>query len=619
MRHNILWSMAVATLTILGACSSVTELDDLSNSKSNENTGSVSFKIGGSASLNGTTRAQTTEEQSVKTLYAAVFKTNSTSVSNNNESGSDELYEFINLGVESGNTISSSDLKIDLPAGNYYICFVANIKYADVEKIRKSDDSDTEFVADVAGFKSLITDTDFTLNTGLLMTSGFYGVKIVLGSDSQIGTVNMTRAMSRIDIVNNSTDVKITNVRLENQYTNTYIYSGTNQSNNGINSAFQDYDLEIGKGEAVNAAFYSYANSNLATVSDTYLEFEYEMESQPGTTFIKKLKFEKNGTKIPLERNKLYTVTMTSEKLTLDITCGDWDEASNIGILNNNQTIAGTKCFREDYSQAQVGDFMLDDGSIVIRECMTEAFKPRVVGMVALLKSDCPDLWKGSSSHGGFNHGLVLSSKNCGFERWSTDSSEKNYDLYSKFENMYDNSVDGYANFVRISSYSQYPAYQKIDDLRKSNSGLNTKTTNWYMPTVREMIEISRQLTTPPTATPPGSYTGSNPTVFLGDYTYSDLRTQEPEYSNSDALSYLECTPNCNPGDIIDKWLDILGNYSDGAPSYIWTSTLYTGSSPCYACVFDYWVYSGSQFPFGIEICYETQYAENTVRCILAF
>lgn len=489
----------------MSACSLSVESDNSDEKDSgNKLIGNLVFSIGGSAGVFDSTRADeiADAEEKVHSLYALIFEANETdyefstrSAVINDGKDDNQFLRMEKLAIDDNNL---EDCYIELPAGYYNICFVANPDDTLLSSLYDLKDNNcSDFINEI------VSSTPLDREKGLLMTSQFYGIEIRKAVISNLGRVMMRRAMARIDIDNRTEDITITKATLCNKITSTNLYPielmpadvtyESDESNNIIEAN--------SKGEAV---FYTYENLDPTEPITLTLEYTKEDKNYSHTvTFAKS-----NGDNISLQRNYLYNVIMREDKgIELTLQVANWDDATLVYeqpllLIDDGQLMKA-------YEDAKIGDFMLDDGRIISPDYIQEYHKSKVVGVVALTYNDCPDLWKeGSDSHGGKRHGLVLSARESKnrvdfytyYGLGNEDTPLQNFEISNRYINnkMFSESLDGYDNWIKMKLFihskheywNEFPAWNQVKFIRDSNPALTFRTTNWYMPTCRELFEV---------------------------------------------------------------------------------------------------------------------------------
>ena len=358
MKKKYYFTTCLLSLALLSACSNQEEAGCPSCGESQETVAqpySVSFRLGGSVGTASRAVTQTDEEKALKSLYAVVFADADASKipdgTANKEADADLFVAAIPVDLTNynkGETATQPNLSFVLgEQGNYNICFIANPSEQLTTQI-------TSLTAEkkVSDFKALVEETAPSLESSFLMTSPFYAVTTAYGQTATIGTVELTRAVARIDVVNKADGVTVQKLVFHNYAHKTRLIS-SDTPENAFSSDYiipaQEYTPESGlKGssdeDAQNNAYtgkiYTYeqyaASSTGATgeeASRPALEIIYSIPTT-GQWFTHTVKFENaaaeegQSTVVPLKRNNHYLVTLTNKggNINFALSVKDWDK-----------------------------------------------------------------------------------------------------------------------------------------------------------------------------------------------------------------------------------------------------------------------------------------------------
>ena len=287
----------------------------------------VSFSLR-NAAITRTTTAGYDREKAVNSsnIYAVAFK-------------ADDGSYFRTFAL----TESSGTYTFDMgQAGAYYLYVVANTTITDFADKVYSDEA--AFLADV---ESADPGAGLAASTNFLMLSGRTLADIDGDAVTNLGAIQMERAAARIDIDASAiTGIEITKVEVKNRYTSTKLArQGTDVSMTGLTkeAAAKQYVRGTGDGQvdAINnttalvdddqwlGVIYAYENCASGTDPDeiTVVEITHTLG---GVESVTSVPFDN----IPLKRNYLYTVTLTTpdpvdvQAISANIKVIDWDEAT---------------------------------------------------------------------------------------------------------------------------------------------------------------------------------------------------------------------------------------------------------------------------------------------------
>lgn len=279
------------------SCKSDSEVSQISTSK-------VKFTIGGCA-LNSGTRAANygaehdtialDREKAIDNLYAVVYK--------------DLQWQRTEQAVLDA---TSSKWSVELyESGSYDIYLVANSDNALLTKLTNAVDVATpDKLNEVIATKNPGADDQAT---NLLMTSARKNVvtKANDANGTDVGTIELTRAMARIDVDATNIDNFIINkVTFKNRYSSTYFARGTTNSTDMASLTKSDvvYDVSATASDICEATLYGYENlfDDTDDEKTTVLVVEGSFN---GIDVIHEVVFEN----IPLQRNHLYYVYLIPE------------------------------------------------------------------------------------------------------------------------------------------------------------------------------------------------------------------------------------------------------------------------------------------------------------------
>lgn len=551
--NNILRYLAASLVLLLAACSAESELETSTASgatkiESKGNTGTVCFNFSGAVG-EATTRAyQTDEERLVTKLWAVVFTKPQVETKDASSTESSETTENYDTWVYStykdivpANDIlyDNKDYYLDLEQGDYYICFVAN----------PEDDLQTAIPTSktVSGFKELTVKKDPDTKP-MTMVSDFKKATVEENKTCDLGTVDLARIMARIDIINKAKGITVTKATFHNRAVQSRLIYKDNSTTGTLETTQKAYTLNLvgdaeteNPGNSCTSTIYSYEQYNTTESSSRpYLTINYKLGSTEYThdVYFKKTTTDNSNTDtyLPLERNYIYRVRLSSDNatITITVTVADWNEGTEFTVSNNKLLSSLTSGY--DYSKAQLGDIMLADGTLVSHSAYSSTFPYMSsneydstnppIGIVAYLYTESDKTFDTTTQKrrvsqnladalGREPTGLVLALKDASDgEYWKGEQTQtlaNNY-VYKVIGESYANVKDGLdpTNIIIAMDETQtvetkkHPAFAKVKDFRnteksnsnttiqaKVNSRLSDKcTTEWYLPCIGEWIDI---------------------------------------------------------------------------------------------------------------------------------
>ena len=519
-------------MLLLASCTQDAELDSANGTGSTDNTesneGTISFTLGGAAGKT-TTRATTTaaadDEKKITSLYAVLFRSTSTTAGSatngtqNTETADDIFIKAVSLTATSTNVTTAYNAgdgtaTFKAPTDNYQICFVANPG----TELATAINSLELGVSTIKDFKALV-ETQAPDTKPMLMTSNFYTAKVTKSTAVELA-VSMVRAMARIDVVNKANGITVTNITFKNRTVKTDLINDNNTTlkTDHLESTAKEYTSLALKGNSDGSSKYTeaiYTYEQYGTDGNApEMEITYTIDGQTGKTYKHTVKFEKTEseeattTQINLKRNYLYTVILTNDadKLIVSLTVADWSEGT-VFEVTNRKLIIGTD---ENRCDVALGDIMLKDGTLVKPDAITSDQQANAIGVVAYLYTDDSRIGNGVKTTLATNGvtapcGLVLALKdaNRGEAHWRTSGSTNTNRIAATLGSSnytkplkalyYDNAIDGCEATklaLALAATNKRPTvFTHVDSYRTSYPA-PTKTTNWYLPSVGEWIDI---------------------------------------------------------------------------------------------------------------------------------
>lgn len=489
-------------LCALAACSSeeTTEIMGTGSGETTAEVGKVIFSVGGSKAqtranggeqLKESAVLQTEEEKKVTSLLAVVFADKEGGVvvgTNDQEADDDVFYKAIDVLETNGETELQENKAYEIIIGetnHYHLCFVANAS----ETLRTS-------IYGLAGmtvkdFKALV-ETQYPETKPMLMTSDkFYGVDATATDNRQLGTIHLQRAMARIDIVNAAEGFTVTAVTLKNRTKQTLLINDAATFTDSYKEASKAYSMNLvgdpdkrggkeGDENAYLSQIYSYEQYGTDTNVPT-LDITYKM-SGSSATYTHTVKFKKEDQPLQLKRNNLYRIILTNKNagLNFTLTVADWVDGGIFEVVQ--QSIAEGLDPKPDYSNVQIGDIMLKDGTLVPKDTpLQEEQKTQAIGIVCLLGTD--EKMQQDVKDKGWTHGLVLALKNSENgeqENWGTSTGTG-----------FDNTGSGYTKCWENRDNKDMPA---IWNAMRWTAAKPLDTSGWYLPSKDEWEALSAAL-----------------------------------------------------------------------------------------------------------------------------
>ena len=146
---------------------------------------------------------------------------------------------------------------------------------------------------------------------------------------------------------------------------------------------------------------------------------------------------------------------------------------------------------KPDYSNIEVGDYMLKDGTIVCPDEMTEEQESQAIGVVAylyeeqnnaFLKYGVKDALKAKGIESP--HGLVIALKDAGSYKWSMAMYHRGTG-YKVLNAQVFHGEDGVEMTNSLTNIEDYPAFRVAKEYEKEVQAPKN-TTGWYLPSVGE-------------------------------------------------------------------------------------------------------------------------------------
>ena len=564
-----------------------------------QTTGKLTFRLGGAAAGRSTTERaiQTDAERTSHSLVAVFFTGNVEQTGTVQPQDNETFIQY----KEILNPTDGQEYTIELSSQTKYtMCLVANPDATLLQAIQNLTTAST-----LDNFKGLTTTANPDGNSKL-MTSDFYSIYLPQNGSASLGTVDLTRAMARVDIVNLANGVTITKVTFKNRAKQSRLKLDSPESWTSTGEVLHDKDYPMAlegndatgaTGNTYEAQIYSYENltANSSEASAPQLEIEYTKE---GTTYRHEVKFQQydgsSGTPhdLPVKRNTYYRI-LVSEKsgsgLRFYVTVADWD-SENVKIPVSSDDLAG--------GIIAPGDFLMRNGMIMSKKAtLTASQRSQVVGIVFYLTENLDDPKLGDGVKAKLTgstlsqHGLAIALKNAtstGPVQWKTTNTDDDIREYIYLKHAA-GDYDGYSNCVwgYAQNLTTYPAFNEGKKYNDNNGTvLGFTTTGWYIPSMGEVMLMMEQL--------------SGKTLE-----YPDNTRQLPDETT---VSHPAITN-------LNNALEKVGG--DKLPDQLWTSTEH---DPDYSSGMEVWVINTTyDDPISTDYIFTNKIEVKHVRCILAF
>lgn len=362
---------------LLGACSSQdgTECPTCDQLETVAQPYSVSFKLGGSVSPATRAVTQTDEEKALTSLYAVVFADPDASGigdgTENQASKEDLFVSAISVDLTNYNSGAATTPNLSFvlgEQGHYNICFVANPSGYSADgplsglaaKITGLEAG----VSKVSDFEALVEESEPNLDNSFLMTSPYYAVTTAYTKQATIPEVTLTRAVARIDVLNQADGVTVQKLVFHNYGAQSLLINDAATFNAGYITPTKEFTPAGGLvGNSTKSAetddnyygkqIYTYEQYAGTGEEDSRpaLEIIYTVPSlSTGQWFTHTVKFETAtapdgpATVVPLKRNNHYLVTLTNNNGQIEFTLGvkEWEEGYTFKTLSSDFA-AGTQ------------------------------------------------------------------------------------------------------------------------------------------------------------------------------------------------------------------------------------------------------------------------------------
>lgn len=153
---------------------------------------------------------------------------------------------------------------------------------------------------------------------------------------------------------------------------------------------------------------------------------------------------------------------------------------------------------KPDYSNVEVGDYMLKDGTTVSPDEMTEEQESQAIGVVAYLYEEDQNIFLKGGVKATLKakevekpHGLVIALKNAGKEKyeWSTEDYPTAKRHTTLKEQIY-NGSDGLEKTNNLTTIIEdFPAF-KVAKEYEQEVPAPKNTTGWYLPSIGEWFRM---------------------------------------------------------------------------------------------------------------------------------
>ncbi len=469
-----------------------------------QTTGKLTFRLGGAAAGRSTTERaiQTDAERTIHRLVAVFFNGNVEQTGTVQPQDNETFIEC----KEILNPTDGQEYTIELSSQTKYtMCLVANPDATLLQAIQNLTTAST-----LDNFKGLTTTADPDENSKL-MTSDFYSIYLPQNGSASLGTVDLTRAMARVDIVNLANGVTITKVTFKNRAKQTRLKVDSPESWTSTGEVLHDMDYLMtlvgndatdATGNTYAAKIYSYENLTGGTATTApKLEIVYTKEGTSYTHTVEFKQHDSNGTEheLPVKRNTYYRI-LVSEKsgsgLRFYVAVADWD-SENVKIPVSSDDLAG--------GIIAPGDFLMSNGMIMSKKAtLTASQQSQVVGIVFYLTENLDDPKLGDGVKAKLTgstlsqHGLAIALKNATSTepvQWKTtntpDEALPDYDYLNEAYIDYDGYKHCQWGFTQ--NLTNYPTFRVGKEYR-DNPPVNFSSTGWYVPSMGELMLMMEEV-----------------------------------------------------------------------------------------------------------------------------
>lgn len=469
--------------------------------------------------------------------------------------------------------------------------------------------------------------TDATNATGLPMTA-----MAKVGSEEAFDitplgadlTASLQRIMARIDVCNNTPNLTITSMKVENAAAKGYLFPQTGTAapadasyyslspTSGYTSMLSSgiaYDANTSDNNTLKHVFYLYEQENTESrAAQVVIGYKLTIGNKEKEGSVS-VPLKTSDAYIPTTRNNLYTILLGSGDpiqdgvMVTSLVVNDWEATTD--ITGELQPGHGDKVAIE------VGDYYLNDGSVLSQDVeLTDELKKKVIGVV--FQTDPNRIGKAEKdalAQKGVSapHGLVMAVKmannggGCAWKDENTD--EAGLSNISTVAACY-SDISGLSNYNTVknndSSFSDHPAFKAVSEFGKTVPA-PVASTGWFLPSIGQLWDMVENLT------------GINMSEKKSETGHSTWRWDYAGSGSSSSATYLNKESNYADKKIDNDYLNKLGSQADLFSNHI--GLHYWSSSEASSSAYDLGFFSEY---FDLDATGKSN-VNQVVRAILAF
>ncbi len=473
-----------------------------------EKTGKLRFRIGGSATSRAAVgRAyQTESEKKVSRLVAVFFTGNTEKTGPVQPQGNETFREYVEIIRSTDDPLQENQeytIELTTPA-TLMMCLVANPDDDLLQRI-----SQLQASASISTFKALATEANPD-DSDKLMTSDFYSIYLPKNGNASLGTVDLTRAMARVDIINLAQGITITGVDFINRAKSTVLKTDSQNSWSSDaleNKVYSNLNLEgaseEGDANTCKARIYSYENLSSSDTERPELVIHYTKGGVNKKHTVQFQQYNSEGAPIPLpvKRNTLYRI-MVSDKygdgVQFYVVVADWNTGTEIKVSPDDIATG----------LATPGDFLMSDGRILSKNTeLSDILRNNIVGIVCYLTKDLNDPKLGAGVQAQLEsstlsqHGLAIALHDATTpegKAWknenTTDTARPALTLLQDARLNYNGYSTSTSTYPTSDLSTNYPAFNAAYTYNNSHQPTGFVNTGWYIPSMGEMMLMLEKL-----------------------------------------------------------------------------------------------------------------------------
>lgn len=371
--------------------------------------------------------------------------------------------------------------------------------------------------------------TDDTNATGLPMTA-----MAKVGSEEAFDitplgadlTASLQRIMARIDVRNNTPNLTITSMKVENAASQGYLFPQTGTAapadasyyslspTSGYTSKLSSgiaYDANTSDNNTLKHVFYLYEQENTESrAAQVVIGYKLTIGNKEKEGSVS-VPLKTSDAYIPTTRNNLYTISLGSGDpiqdgvMVTNLVVNDWEATT--GITGELQPGKGDEGVvpgdPKDLSKLAVGDYYMMDGTVRDKDIIPEAAYPYVIGVVFQTDpSRIGQAEKDALTQKGVSvpHGLVMAVKmvnngsGCHWKDEGTD--EAGLDYKSTVAACY-SDISGLSNYNTVkgndNNFAHHPAFKAVSDFGNTVPA-PVASTGWFLPSVGQLWDMVENL-----------------------------------------------------------------------------------------------------------------------------